>query len=43
MTTKSALMGIPIISYNAIPNIIKNFLVRKQLMKRKADPKRISS
>ncbi len=29
MTAESALMGIPTISYNAVPNIIENFLVKK--------------
>ncbi|AFS81847.1 DUF354 domain-containing protein [Candidatus Nitrosopumilus sediminis] len=42
MTAESALMGIPTISYNAVPNIIENFLVKKCLVKREINPKRIS-
>ncbi len=41
MTAESALMGIPTISYNAIPNIIENFLVRKKLIKRETNVKNI--
>ncbi len=43
MTAESALMGIPTISYNAIPNIVENYLVRKKLVKRKTNPKEISN
>ncbi len=43
MTAESALMGIPTISYNAIPNIIENFLVRKQLVKRETNAEKISN
>lgn len=42
MTAESALMGIPTISYNAIPNIIENFLVKKRLVKRETNPKKVS-
>jgi len=42
MTAESALMGIPTISYNAIPNIIENFLVKKYLVKREINPNKIS-
>ncbi len=42
MTAESALMGIPTISYNAIPNIIENFLVKKSLVKRETSPNNIS-
>ena len=42
MTAESALMGIPTISYNAVPNLIENFLVKKSLVKRETDPKNIS-
>jgi hypothetical protein len=42
MTAESALMGIPTISYNAVPNIIENFLVKKYLVKRETDPEKIS-
>ena len=43
MTAESALMGIPTISYNATPNIIENFLVKKYLVKRETNSKRISN
>jgi len=43
MTAESALMGIPTISYNAVPNIIENFLVRKSLVKKETNPKRVSN
>ncbi len=42
MTAESALMGIPTISYNAVPNIIEDFLVKKQLIKRETNPNKIS-
>ena len=34
MTAESTLLGIPTISYNAIPNIIENYLVQKKMLKR---------
>ena len=43
MTAESALMGIPTISYNAVPNIIENFLVNKYLLKRETNPNKISN
>ena len=43
MTAESALMGIPTISYNAVPNNIENFLVRKLLVKRETNPNKISN
>ena len=42
MTAESALLGIPTISYNAVPNIIENFLVTKRLVKRETNSKKIS-
>ena len=42
MTAESALIGIPTISYNAVPNIIEKFLVRKKLVKRETNPEKIS-
>ena len=42
MTAESALLGIPTISYNAVPNIIEDFLVTKHLVKRETNPKEIS-
>ncbi len=41
MTAESALLGIPTISYNAVPNIIEAYLVRKKLVLRKTNPKQI--
>ena len=43
MTAESALMGVPTISYNAIPNIVENFLVKKHLVKRETNPVKISN
>ena len=43
MTAESALMGIPTISYNAVPNIVENFLVKKHLVKREINPNKISN
>jgi predicted glycosyltransferase len=42
MTAESALMGIPTISYNAVPNIIEDFLVKKKLIHREINPEKIS-
>ena len=42
MTAESALLGIPTISYNAVPNIVENFLVKKDLVKRETNPNKIS-
>ena len=42
MTAESALMGVPTISYNAVPNIIENFLVKEYLIKRETNPNKIS-
>jgi len=41
MTAESALLGTPTISYNAVPNIIEAYLVRKKLVIRKTNPKQI--
>jgi predicted glycosyltransferase len=43
MTAESALMGIPTISYNAVPNIIEGFLVKKKLIQRETNPDKISN
>ena len=43
MTAESALMGVPTISYNAVPNIIEKFLVKKHLVKRETNPSKISN
>ncbi len=43
MTAESALLGIPTISYNAVPNLVEKYLVRKKLAMRETKPKRIIS
>ena len=43
MTAESALLGIPTISYNAIPNIIENYLVKTNLVRRETNPIKISN
>lgn len=42
MTAESALLGIPTISYNAVPNIIENYLVKKCLIKREMNSSKMS-
>ena len=41
MTAESALMGIPTISYNAVPNHIEKYLVSIGLIRRETNPKKI--
>lgn len=43
MTAESALLGIPTISYDAVPNIVEKYLVRKKLAVRETSSKRIVS
>ena len=43
MTAESALLGVPTISYNAVPNIIEKYLVKNNLVKREANPKKINN
>ena len=43
MTAESALMGVTTISYNAVPNIVEKFLVKKYLVKRETNPSKISN
>lgn len=43
MTAEAALMGIPTISYNAVPNIVQNYLVRKKLITLESNPDKIVS
>jgi len=38
MTAEAALLGIPTISYNAVPNFIEKYLVRKRLVVRENSP-----
>ncbi len=42
MTAESALLGIPTISYNAVPNIVEKYLVKNHLVKRETNPKKIT-
>ena len=41
MTAESALLGVPTISYNAVPNIVENYLVKNSLVKRETNPQKI--
>ncbi len=41
MTAESALLGIPTISYNAVPNLIESYLVKNKLVKRESNPKQL--
>ena len=41
MTAESALMGIPTISFDAVPNYIEKYLVRAGLVRRETDPKKV--
>ena len=41
MTAESGLLGIPTISFNAIPNRIEDFLVKKRIIVRSENPNRI--
>jgi len=41
MTAESALLGIPTISFNAVPNIIESYLVKKHLVVREENPVKI--
>ena len=43
MTAESALLGIPTISYDAVPNIIEDYLVKKKLVMREINPKKMVS
>jgi len=41
MTAESALLGVPTISYNAVPNFIEEYVVKKKLALREENPKKI--
>lgn len=43
MTAEAALLGIPTVSYNAVPNFIEKYLVRKKLVVRETSPSHIVS
>lgn len=42
MTAESALLGVPTISYNAVPNIVEKYLVKNNLIKRETNPVKIN-
>ncbi len=42
MTAESALMGVPTISYNAVPNIIEDYLAKMKLIQKETNPDKIS-
>ena len=42
MTAESALLGIPTISLNSVPNRIEDFLVKKRIIGRSENPDKIS-
>ncbi len=41
MTAEAALMGVPTISYHAVPNYIEQYLVKNGLVKREENPQKI--
>ncbi len=41
MMAEAALRGIPTISYNAVPNIVEDYLVKKRLINREKNPQKI--
>ncbi len=43
MTAEAALLGIPTISYDAVPNLVQDYLVRKKLVMLESSPKKIVS
>jgi predicted glycosyltransferase len=43
MTAEAALLGIPTISYNAVPNLVQDYLVRKKLVVLESNPKKVIS
>lgn len=43
MTAEAALLGIPTISYDAVPNLVQDYLVREKLVVLQSNPNRIVS
>lgn len=43
MTAEAALLGIPTVSYSAVPNLVQDYLVRKKLVVLESNPKKIAS
>ena len=43
MTAESALSGVPTISYNAVPNLVQDYLVRRKLVVLESNPNKIIS
>ena len=42
MTAESALLGIPTISYNAMPNLVEKYLVKTKIITRESNPSKIA-
>jgi predicted glycosyltransferase len=42
MTAEAALIGVPTISYDASPNLIGEYLIKKDLIKRESNPQKIT-
>lgn len=42
MTAEAALLGTPTISYNAVPNFVEEYLVRRKVITREEDPAKIA-
>jgi len=42
MTAEAALLGTPTISYNAVPNLVEEYLVRKKVITREENPAKMS-
>jgi len=43
MTAEAALLGIPTISYNAVPNLVQDYLVRRKLVILESNPDKITT
>ena len=43
MTAESALLGVPTISFYAVPNVIEKYLIKTKLVKRETDPNKVIS
>ncbi len=42
MTAESALLGVPTISYNAVPNLVEEYLIKKKVVSREENPVKIA-
>ncbi len=43
MTAESTLVEIPTTPYNAVPNIVEKFLIKKYWVKRETNPNKVSN